>query len=1358
MGCAGFLVLLACLLTATPAWGIPPAPGTPDPGFRPRIESVADDGTPRPGVVHCLAVQSDGRILVGGSFNRVNGIARTNLARINPDGSLDRLFLAGVDSGGDVEAIVLRPDGLIWLGGRFRQVNGQRRKALARIDENGGLDPRFELIPELEGEVHALAFQSDGKLVFGGRFEAFDLPLRPLKSLARLNVNGTLDDTFASDLSPAIPGFPGLPLPEVWNILPEGSERILLEVQGPLAPAGNASLWSIRPTGEREPEVFGSHAVSRRGLRVFRYPDGRLLVSDFGEGSGGSPSLYRYHPTGDIDPSSQPWHSAGITAAVILSDGRAVLGGFTDFSWAVGNGGQNVVRLQADGRLDPTFGSGTRIDGSVSVMALQSEGQLLLGGSMAGVNGISLAGLCRLYGGEAEGPVIVTPPQSQTLVAGMSATLQVTATGTAPLSYQWRNRDRNLRDQTNAVLNLDPVLNTETHLYSVQVSNAVGAVSSPVARLTVSAPTRIVQGPENLTFKPGNPIRFTVSATGPAPLSYSWYANGEPIAGAVAPEFSIDEARPEDAGEYWVEVSGPGGRAVSSKAFLRLRTVQAGDGDPAFAPGAGAMGRVMAVLPLANGSVVVGGNFTQIAGLPHRFVALLQTNGLPHPDFAAQLPDDFSFSTIAALSTGDILVSGRVGRDFASQAYLALLDAAGGVKREVILSQGSGAGIGTLAVQSDDRVLVGGMFQWKAGPSHTYVNLARFDAGLAPDLSFPTNLALNGIVSGLAVDASDRILVGGTFTELQHQPRTGVARLGVDGGLDPGFDAGAIRYLNGPGSVYHLAVLPDGGCYVSGSFDQVGGRSTRNIARLTATGAVDPGFGFSLGTTEHETIQALCVQPDGWLVLGGRFNPFQGAGITAHVLRLRPDGSVDESFVPSVGLSPDIACLAAQRDQKLLVGGDLVVQNPDNQRGITRLLVGEPTVPYFVRQPVDTRMIPGADALLWAEAEGSRRLGYQWEKDGQPVPGATNPPLILRQVEASQSGAYTLVARNGYGETRSQSAQLRVLEPPVITTLLSNQTVVAGQRVVLQVDAVGSKPLRYEWSRDGVWMRWVTGSSLTLDPVTSQDAAGYSVSVVNDMATARSPTFRLTVVQPPQVISQSTDRFVPVGSPVSLAADATGTSPLVFQWRMNGRTLEGQTNTTLGWGSVAASDAGSFAVVITNAWGSVTSAPIRLDVLVPPVIVRQPEDQSGPVGGTVTFEVQAAGQPFPTFQWLYGGLEIPGANGPALILTNLQPAQAGLYSVIAGSMAGTLQSARARLTLADVPPVLSNVTLSILPDGSFSVEASVLNGGYRIDASVDLKEWTVLWEGQVTAGHLQFKDAEARDRPRRYYRIVYTPL
>ena len=139
------------------------------PGFAPTIVgSHAPGGTT---IVNAIVVQPDGKILISGSFDTVNGVIRFCVARLNPDGTLDDSFGSSGATNGSVDTMVLLPDGKIMVGGTFTAIYGEARDRIARLNPDGSVDPDFQVTAN--STVTALALSTNGVLL-GGLFSSLD--------------------------------------------------------------------------------------------------------------------------------------------------------------------------------------------------------------------------------------------------------------------------------------------------------------------------------------------------------------------------------------------------------------------------------------------------------------------------------------------------------------------------------------------------------------------------------------------------------------------------------------------------------------------------------------------------------------------------------------------------------------------------------------------------------------------------------------------------------------------------------------------------------------------------------------------------------------------------------------------------------------------------------------------------------------------------------------------------------------------------------------------------------------------------------------------------------------------------------
>lgn len=142
-------------------------------------------------VVRCIVQQPDGKILLGGGFRKYNGRNRSNIVRLNADGSIDEEFIVNDGFEGRVETIVLQSDGKILVGGQFNSYNGTEAGYIIRLNNNGTIDRSFKTGSGFNGHVNCMLVQPDGKILVGGKFSGYDN--NRVNRLARLNTDGSMD-------------------------------------------------------------------------------------------------------------------------------------------------------------------------------------------------------------------------------------------------------------------------------------------------------------------------------------------------------------------------------------------------------------------------------------------------------------------------------------------------------------------------------------------------------------------------------------------------------------------------------------------------------------------------------------------------------------------------------------------------------------------------------------------------------------------------------------------------------------------------------------------------------------------------------------------------------------------------------------------------------------------------------------------------------------------------------------------------------------------------------------------------------------------------------------------------------------
>lgn len=406
--------------------------------------------------------------------------------------------------------------------------------------------------------------------------------------------------------------------------------------------------------------------------------------------------------------------------------------------------------------------------------------------------------------------------------------------------------------------------------------------------------------------------------------------------------------------------------------------------------------------------------------------------------------------------------------------------------------------------------------------------------------------------------------------------------------------------------------------------------------------------------------------------------------------------------------------------------------------------------PSISTQPQNQTVTAGANIAFSVIASGSAPLSYQWRFGSSNLAGQTAASLNLTGVTLAQAGSYSVVVANSGGSVTSSPAILTVNQAPIITTQPQSQMVLAGGTANFFVIATGLPAVTYQWRFAGADLSGQTTSALQLTSVTTNQAGNYTVVVSNSIGSVTSAPALLTVnaaIVPPGISTPPQSQGVVAGGNVTFSVVATGTAPLSYQWTFNGGALAGRTTSALTLASVTTNQAGSYAVIVTNSAGSVTSASAVLTVtqpITPPVITGQPQSKTVVAGSNTTFSVSASGSGPLAYQWLFQSTNLPGKTAGTLSLNNVATSQHGAYSVIVSNPGGSVTSAPAILTVIVSQPGTDpkapwkdfagsyhgllydtngvaqgssgSFSFRLTPGGAYSV-AVQLSGGYQLSGS-----------------------------------------
>lgn len=335
------------------------------------------------GTVWAVNIQPDGKILIGGEFVTVGGVACRRIARLNVDGSLDRSFQAGVNHA--IEGIAILPDGRILISGGFVEVNGTPQSGIARLLPDGRLDETF--VGNAGPFVHRVLVLKSGKILIGGNIST--VGGTAVKNLARLNEDGSLDPAFSCNVEgTGSSGSLGLVYAMVEN--DDGSVIFggnFAKVNG----SSSASLAKVNSVGQMTPDSF---SVVGGVSSLLVQPDGKLLVGGSFLNLGGPRRFARVMPNGLSDPAFYYGFEANdtVTSVALQSDGKIIISGL--FTQINGRPAGRIARLHANGILDDTFKGGA--SGPIYTAPIGRDGSIYAGGAFQRIDEFDIGRIAKL--------------------------------------------------------------------------------------------------------------------------------------------------------------------------------------------------------------------------------------------------------------------------------------------------------------------------------------------------------------------------------------------------------------------------------------------------------------------------------------------------------------------------------------------------------------------------------------------------------------------------------------------------------------------------------------------------------------------------------------------------------------------------------------------------------------------------------------------------------------------------------------------------------------------------------------------------------------------------------------------------
>lgn len=847
-------------------------------------------------------------------------------------------------------------------------------------------------------------------------------------------------------------------------------------------------------------------------------------------------------------------------------------------------------------------------------------------------------------------PSIIVQPTGGTIVVGGSFTFSATVNGTSPLAYQWQHSTdggANFTDiggATSAGYTLSNAALSDAGLYQLVVTNSVGsATTTPVALVVNAAPT-ITDQPVGGAINPGESITLSVTATGTPAPTYQWLKNGAAIAGATSSSYTINPATGADTANYKVVVTNSVGSVTSAAASVAVVS-------PTMA--------ASATTPSAIGTCNLDTRLT------------LTFNDTPTAGVSGFVRI-YDASNDTVVDTID-LVAATTLRD--------TLRASGTLSTQL------------LPVQTKT---IGGITNFNYYPITISGNTATI---------YPRNGVLAyGKTYYVKVDA-------GAFVNSAGEAFAGIG------------DPGTWRFTtkaNGPaGGATSVTVAADG----SGDFDTVQAALDfipSNNTTPTVISVKSGSYFEQVAFQSKHYVTLLGENVDQTIVAYPNNNNFNNASGVYHRGTFLAQ-SVHDFTLANLTVNNTTPQNGTQAEALILNGSSAIAGH--NLVTHCKFFSYQDTVQFNKQTYVSDSTIVGDVDFMWGDGptflencdirilrtggyftqirNGSGNHGYVFFNCRFTAPAGIAGTFLGRIDPAAFPFSEVVVLDSTFGDV-TNTAFLAT------TTGVSGSNYLAGWWLLNNASGAGAASNVHNWSNSllnatGGALANPNADAFTTMPVDATTQANYrnatwvlNSNIAGTVNGSWSPSLAPVIVAPPA------PQVVDVGQPATFTVTAFAVPEPTYQWKKDGNDIPGATGSSFTIASATAADADTYSVVVSNSAGTVTSSAVTLLVNGgPPVITLQPVSQSAFAGTGVGFSVFAVGDgPF-GYQWSKDGSPINGATNPSLLLSNVQAADAGSYTVTVSNASGADTSHAATLKIA-TPAAGFTPTLPTIPTTVFN--------------------------------------------------------
>jgi uncharacterized delta-60 repeat protein len=730
--------------------------------------------------IRTLALQPDGKLLVGGDFTIFNGTSANSIVRLNLDGTIDTTFMSNIGTGASrtqfspsIWSIVIQSDNKILVGGEFSGFNGAAVNRIVRLNPDGTRDTSFvaSTSTDIRNTILSMAVQLDGKILVGSSLTT------PRLSLVRLNPDGTRDMNFTSN-------------------------------------GGTGVLGSVDS--------------------IVVQPDGKILLGGrFGTFNGITVNdIARLNQDGTLDTAFLANTGTGsdvwIDTIALQPDNKILLGGaFTTFNGATVN---RIVRLNPDGTRDVGFtnNNGTGFRSSVLSLVVQPDGKILAGGSFNGfydeyeTSGYRIA---RMESNGSEDSAFRSAIKDQDSI-GANDTVRSIA----------------LRPNGEIIIGGNFTSFRQSEAQRIMALSSSGSpaptpgASGNVRAIDVQEDGKILVGGDFSYFNNtlvNRFIRLTPDGTIDPTFNRVLSTYGPGFSGGNR---SVRDIKVQSDNKILV-----GGNFFLSPEENFVRLNQDGTKDTAFTSNIniGPNNRVYTIALQSDNKILLGGAFTTFNGATVNRIVRLNQDGTRDVEFTNNTGSGpvSDVTAIALQPDGKILISGTFTTfNGATVNRIVRLNQDG--TRDTAFTANNGTGVNdnitSIASQLNGKILIGGNFTAFNGVTANRV--VRLNQNGTLDTAFNGNsgTGANNSVLKISSQPDNKILIGGNFTAFNGVTANRVVRLNQDGTIDADFADNVGTGISGNSLAFinEITAHSDGNIFLGGNFTTFGGALRYRLAKI----------------------------------------------------------------------------------------------------------------------------------------------------------------------------------------------------------------------------------------------------------------------------------------------------------------------------------------------------------------------------------------------------------------------------------------------------------------------------------------------------------------------------------------------